>query len=56
MHLMEGEAIVLEVVRVAHRSKFAHVGKFAHVFMNVKAEQLCCDCRVKHKVAGEESE
>ena len=56
MHLMEGGAIILEVVRVASRSKIGHVGKFAHVFMNVEVDQLCCDCRVKHKVAVEESE
>jgi len=49
--LMEGGVIVLEVVRVASHSKIAHVGKSAHVFMmNVEARQLCCDCRVKHKL------
>ena len=46
MHLMEGGAIVLEVVQVTSRRRIGHVSKFTHVFMNAEVEQLqvCWDC------------
>ena len=53
MHLTEGEAIVLEVVRVAGGSRIAHVGKFA-LFMYAEDKHFCWDGGVKHKVAMEE--
>jgi len=54
-HQIEGGAIVLEVVQVTTRSRIAHVGKNADVLLNAKVAQRCLDCRVKHKVAVEES-
>jgi len=51
---MEGEAIVLEVVRVTGGRRIVHVGKFALVFMYAEVKQLCWDCGVEHKVAMEE--
>ena len=55
MHLTEGEAIVLEVVRVTGGSGIAHVGKFALVVMNAEVKQLCWDCGVEHEVSMEMS-
>ena len=44
VQLMEGGAIVLEVVLATSRSRIAHVGEFTHVFMNAEVGQLCWDC------------
>ena len=53
MHLTEGEAIVLEVIRVTGGSRIAHVGKFALFFMYAEVNKLCWDRGVEYKVAME---
>jgi len=50
VHLAEGEAIVLEVVRVTGGSRIAHVGRFALFFMYAEVKHFYWDCGVEHKV------
>ena len=54
MHLMEGEAIIFEVVRVTSHGRMAHVSELALIVMDAEVKQLCWDCRVEHKAAVEE--
>jgi len=54
VHLTQGEANVLEVVRVTGGSRIAHVGKFALFFMYTEVKHFCWDCGVEHKVSMEE--
>jgi hypothetical protein len=53
VNLTEGEAIILEVVRVISCSRIMHVGKFALIFMNTVVKQICWDFAVEHKVSME---
>jgi len=53
VNLTEGEAIILEVVRVTSRSRITHVGEFAIIFMNAVVKQICWDCGVEHEVSME---
>jgi hypothetical protein len=53
VNLTEGEAIILEVVRVTSRSRITHVGKFVLVFMNAVVKQICWDFAVEHEVSME---
>jgi len=53
VNLREGEAIILEVVRVTSRSRITHVGEFALIFMNEVVKQICWDCGVEHEVSME---
>ena len=55
MHLTEGEAIILKVVRVTRRGRIAHVSELALIFMNAEVKELCRDRRVEHKIAVKES-
>ena len=53
MNLTEGEAIILEVVRVTSRSRTTHMGEFVLIFVNAVVKQICRDCGVEHEVSME---
>ena len=53
-HLAQRESVVLEVVRIARRSRIAHMCELALVFVYAAVEQFGRHRRVEHKVAVEE--
>ena len=53
-HLAQRESVVLEVVRIARRSRIAHMCELALVFVYAAVEQFGRHWRVEHKVAVEE--
>ena len=53
VYLAQRESIVLEVVRIARRSRVAHMCEFAFVFVCAEVEQFGRHRQVEHKVAME---
>jgi len=43
MNLMEGEAIIFEVIQATSHDRIVHVSELALIFMVAEIQQLCWD-------------